>query len=55
VAGIVQPGPAPRFSRTPGEVRSPPPHAGQHTDDVLADWGVSQDRIAELRSSGAIA
>jgi alpha-methylacyl-CoA racemase len=55
VAGIVQPGPAPRFSRTPGEVRSPPPHAGQHTDDVLADWGVSRDRIAELRSSGAIA
>ena len=41
VAGIVQPAPAPRFSRTPGEVRRPPPHAGQHTDEVLADWGVS--------------
>ena len=39
---------------TPGEVRLPP-HAGRHTDDVLADWGVSRDRIAELRSSGAIA
>jgi alpha-methylacyl-CoA racemase len=55
VAGIVQPGPAPRFSRTPGEVRRPPPHAGQHTDDVLADWGVSPERIAELHAAGAVA
>ena len=55
VAGIVQPGPAPRFSRTPGEVRCPPPHAGQHTDEALADWGLPADRIAELRASGAVA
>jgi alpha-methylacyl-CoA racemase len=55
VAGIVQPGPAPRFSRTPGEVRRPPPHAGQHTDEVLADWGVAPERIAELHAAGAVA
>jgi alpha-methylacyl-CoA racemase len=54
VAGIVQPAPAPRFSRTPAEIASPPPHAGQHTDEVLADWGVDPDRIAKLRSAGAI-
>ena len=33
-----QPAPAPRFSRTPGELQRPPSHAGQHTDEVLADW-----------------
>ena len=37
--GVVQPAPAPRFSRTPGEIQRPPSHAGQHTDEVLADWG----------------
>jgi len=55
VAGITQPGPAPRFSRTPGAIGGPPPHAGQHTDDVLADAGFDAERIAKLRASGAIA
>ena len=36
--GVVQPAPAPRFSRTPGELDRLPPAAGQHTDEVLADW-----------------
>jgi alpha-methylacyl-CoA racemase len=54
--GIVQPAPAPRFSRTPGEVARPPAHAGQHTDEVLAEWlGADADRIAKLRANGAIA
>jgi alpha-methylacyl-CoA racemase len=55
VAGVVQPAPAPRFSRTPAEISSPPPHAGQHTDEVLASLGFDDARVAELRSSGAIA
>jgi len=54
VAGVTQPAPAPRFSRTPGTIERPPPHAGQHTDEVLTEWGVSPERIGELRSSGAI-
>ncbi len=54
--GIVQPAPAPRFSKTPGEVQRPPAHAGQHTDEVLADWlGADADRVAKLRATGAIA
>jgi alpha-methylacyl-CoA racemase len=53
--GIVQPAPAPRYSRTPGEIQRPPSFPGQHTDEVFAEWGVAADRIAELRSSGAIA
>jgi alpha-methylacyl-CoA racemase len=37
-AGVVQPAPAPRFSRTATAVDRPPPGAGQHTDEVLAEW-----------------
>jgi alpha-methylacyl-CoA racemase len=55
VAGIPQPGPAPRFSRTPGEISRPPAHAGQHTDEVLAEIGLDGARIAKLRDAGAIA
>lgn len=55
VAGVTQPAPAPRFSRTEASIGRPPPHAGQHTDEALAEWGIDQGRIAELRSGGAIA
>ena len=55
VAGIVQPAPAPRFSRTPGAVSRPPAHAGQHTDEALVAWGIDEGRLAGLRESGAIA
>ena len=55
VAGITQPGPAPRFSRTPGEIRRPPAHAGQHTDEVLTEAGLDADRLTKLREAGAIA
>jgi alpha-methylacyl-CoA racemase len=55
VAGRAQPGPAPRFSRTPGQIRRPSPHAGQHTDEALADWGLSGEEIGKLREAKAIA
>ena len=56
VAGIVQPAPAPRFSRTGAEVQRPPAHVGQHTVEVLGEWlGMDDERIAALRSSGALA
>ena len=55
VGGVTQPGPAPRFSRTPGAVQRPPAQPGQHTDEVLADWGFAADDIAKLRESQAIA
>jgi acyl-coenzyme A thioesterase PaaI-like protein len=38
--GILQPAPAPRFSRTPTELGTPPPMPGQDTEEVLATWGV---------------
>ena len=55
VAGVVQPAPAPRFSRTPGAIGRPPPHAGQHTDEILDELGLDADAIAALRASGAVA
>ena len=55
VAGAVQAAPAPRFSRTPCEISRPPAHAGQHTDEALADWGLPADEIATLREKKAIA
>jgi alpha-methylacyl-CoA racemase len=36
--GVVQPAPAPRFSRTPAELSRRPPAPGEHTDEVLSDW-----------------
>lgn len=41
VDGIVQPAPAPRFSRTPGAVQGPPPEIGAHTAAVFAEWGIT--------------
>jgi len=55
VAGIQNPNAAPRFSRTPGAIAGPPAHAGQHTDEVLAEIGLTADDIAALRASGAVA
>jgi alpha-methylacyl-CoA racemase len=55
IAGVTQPAPAPRFSRTPGDVPSSPPHPGQHTDDALAAWGTTAQEIAALRACQAIA
>lgn len=55
VAGVTQPAPAPRFSRTPGAVSSPPPHPGQHTESGLADWGFEPNEISQLKASGAVA
>ena len=53
VGGVVQPAPAPRFSRsTPAKPR--PPLTGATGEDVLADWGFSPDALDELRKAGAI-
>ncbi|GGT95735.1 MULTISPECIES: CaiB/BaiF CoA transferase family protein [Streptomyces] len=38
--GLTQPAPAPRFSATPGAVRSGPALPGADTDEVARDWAV---------------
>jgi alpha-methylacyl-CoA racemase len=52
--GVIQPAPAPRFSRTPGRIQGPPPTPGEHTDQVLKDWGLDSQAIAELRDAEVI-
>jgi alpha-methylacyl-CoA racemase len=55
VEGVTQPAPAPRFSRTPSEVRHAGHNPGQDTDEVLAAMGFAEQEIARLRESGVIA
>lgn len=51
--GVIQPQPAPRFSKTPGQIRQPPQQPGSGTRDGLVSWGISDERQALLRSAGA--
>jgi alpha-methylacyl-CoA racemase len=54
VEGVVQPGPVPRFSRTPASVHRPPSAPGQYGDEALRSWGIDAGRIATLRGEGAL-
>ena len=47
-------GVVPRFSRTPGAVRSAGPPIGQHSDEVWRGYGLSEDEIAEMRTQHII-
>ncbi|AII10921.1 CaiB/BaiF CoA transferase family protein [Rhodococcus opacus] len=40
IEGVRQPAPAPRFDRTPGAIQRPPAVVGEHTREVLDEWGV---------------
>ncbi|MDE2372264.1 MAG: CoA transferase [Burkholderiales bacterium] len=53
VGGVVQPAPAPRFSRTP-TARPTPPTPGADGSAVLADWGFGAAEIEALRATGAL-
>ena len=52
--GVVQPAPAPRFSRTQGEIQGPAAMAGEHTREVLSAWNFSEQEIGELQAARAI-
>jgi alpha-methylacyl-CoA racemase len=54
VDGVVQPAPAPRFGRTPSEVRHGGHDVGQDTGSVLAEMGFGEQELASLRSDGSI-
>jgi alpha-methylacyl-CoA racemase len=54
VDGIVQPAPAPRFSRTPASKPTPPEEPGERGIRSLAQWGLSEADIAQFRRSGAL-
>jgi alpha-methylacyl-CoA racemase len=49
IDGVVQPAPAPRFSRTQPGTPRPPPDRGHDGDGALIDWGFTREEIAKLR------
>jgi crotonobetainyl-CoA:carnitine CoA-transferase CaiB-like acyl-CoA transferase len=51
---ILMPNVAPKLSRTPGRVRWAGPELGQHTDDVLSEFGLSPAEIDDLRHAGVV-
>ena len=54
VNGIVQPAPAPRFSRTPAVIGNAARIPGQDTTEALTDWGIDSGRVGKLIESGAV-
>jgi alpha-methylacyl-CoA racemase len=48
--GLRQPAPAPRFSRTPTSLGTPPAKAGAKTHEALTDWGIED--VEALIASG---
>ncbi len=49
-----QPAPAPRFSRTKCRIQRTPAKLGEHSAEILRDWGIGPERIDALRNEGAI-
>ncbi|GAA4727862.1 CaiB/BaiF CoA-transferase family protein [Nocardioides endophyticus] len=52
--GVLQPAPAPRFSRTTARLTRRPPLPGEHTREALEDWGCATDLVADWMQSGVI-
>ena len=52
--GVVQPNAAPRFSRTPSEIRGDPAGVGEHSRQILGDWGLDESRIGALFDGGVV-
>ncbi len=54
VEGVLQPQPAPRFSRTPSTLRSAAPRPGADSLKVLVDWGFGEEDVARMQAAGVI-
>ncbi|MDM0069972.1 CaiB/BaiF CoA-transferase family protein [Variovorax sp. J31P207] len=53
--GVLQPAPAPRFSRSTPSIRRPPPLPGQHTREILQEQGHDHQRIEQWFMRGVVA
>lgn len=54
VEGLTQPAPAPRFSRTPGQIRNLAPKAGENSKTILQQLGLAQQVIDSLVEKGVV-
>lgn len=54
LAGVKQPAPAPRFQRTPSQVRLEPSAPGDQSLGLLHEWGIESDRIDRLIEAGVL-
>jgi alpha-methylacyl-CoA racemase len=54
VGGVMQPAPAPRFSRTPAAPPTPPQDIGADTSTVLEFWGIAKEKIETLSAQGIL-
>ena len=52
--GVLQPGPAPRYSRTRCEMGAPGRGRGVDSEAVLGDWGYAPAEVAELKAAGVV-
>ena len=52
--GVTQPSPAPRFSRTQGDIQSSAALIGENSEEILESWGFTSEQINELRKNNAI-
>lgn len=51
VDGVLQPAPAPRFSRTPSRITTPPKAPETQLTEVLRDWGLTDTDIGKIVDS----
>ncbi|HMK71158.1 MAG TPA: CaiB/BaiF CoA-transferase family protein, partial [Xanthobacteraceae bacterium] len=54
IDGVLQPGPAPRFSRTPAGRPTPPQARGEGSRTALLEWGIAATRIDALLAGGVL-
>lgn len=54
VGGMIQPAPAPRFSRTPPAVPVPMDDGGRDVKGTLTSWGLGNVAVEQLITSGAL-
>jgi alpha-methylacyl-CoA racemase len=55
IDGVVQPAPAPRFSRTPSRIPRPPVPPGNDTNQILVELGLTEADIADLYGAEVVA
>jgi alpha-methylacyl-CoA racemase len=54
IDGVIQPAPAPRFSRTVPEIQKPAATSDEQTENAWASWGFTSVEIATFKRQGMI-